>query len=92
MGDWLKRRKARKARTKSNRGDLKAMVDKAKDAPDKTVDFDYEDTADVLDLALEEVRRSSKEGLEKVEAATTTLKEVPKLIAESIVPPKKATG
>ena len=45
------------------------MVEKAKDAPDKAVDFSYDDTTDVLDLTLEEVRRTSKEGLEKVEAA-----------------------
>lgn len=65
-----------KRKRPSDRGEIQARIDEAKKKPSKEIDFDWDETTDVIDLTLEELRRTSQASLEEIEKTTKDLRKI----------------
>ena len=66
----------KKRHSPSSRDVLKERVQEAKGKTTKSIEFEYDEITDVVDLTLEELRRTSQESIEKVKEATDHLRKL----------------
>jgi hypothetical protein len=64
----------KKKSRKRSRRDLKAVVDKRKKGDD--LDFDADETTDIIDLAMEKAKRSAEACQEEVRSTAETIKTI----------------
>ncbi len=75
MSKWWQLGKKEPAR-KSDRHEIKKRLADVRAKRAKAIEFGLEETTDVIDLTLEELRKTSEEAIEKVEDATKELKKL----------------
>lgn len=65
----------KKRQKRRSKQDLKAVVDKA-EKNDEEIEFDFEETTDVLDIAFEKARKSSEACREEAKATIKNIKTI----------------